>query len=435
MIDKRSYPGNYKINNLLLVTDNNVFDLRNVFLEIHLYEDLFAPVYSGNILVTETDNLTGNYKILGGERIILDFESETEIEGSVENIRTSIVGIVVKIDNEQIVTGGQGKSYVIDFISEDMILNMKKKISQSFLNKPLHHIVNFALNELETRANRKIEETKTVIERVIIPNWNPFKTINWCAERAVQTASRISTSLSTFLFYQTLYNTEDYRNRENSSFFHFVSIDSLLKKEPKKEVFFNIRETYSYKIDPRKFLMADNFEVVTSFDYLKGGLEGAYSSRMYQLSFKNKSWKQTEFDYKDQFNILMDHMEKNPMINTLTEFIKNPEYTTGTKTPQVFFMTLEESSPFNFSRTVRNSQLSFLNNRRIRMVLPGNAFLSVGDVIDFKMQSYEKDKNRDTEGLDRTYSGKYLITAVNHTIKRDKYTISIEAAMESLKQW
>ncbi|MCX8008235.1 MAG: hypothetical protein N3A54_00870 [Patescibacteria group bacterium] len=429
----KTEPGSYKINNLLLISDNNVYDLRNVFSELHIYEDLFSTVYSGNIVVTETENLTGNLKIMGGERIIIDFNAETELDGAIESIRTSVVGIVVKVNNEQIVTGGHGKSYILNFVSEDMILNMKVKVSKSFKDKPLHNVVNFLLNELETRANRNIEPTKTIPERVIIPNWNPFRAITWCAEKAIQTASRIPSSLSTFLFYQTLYNTENYRNRENSSFFHFVSIDSLLKKEPKKEVFFNIRETHSYKTDPRKFLMADNFEIVSSFDYLKGGLEGAYSSRMYEVYLSNKSWTYRDFDYKDNFN-LMDHMEKAPMITTLTEFIKTPEYTTGTKQPQVFFMKVGEESPYNFSKTVRNCQLSFLNNRKIRLILPGNSFLSVGDVIDFKMQSYEKDNKRDSDGLDRTFSGRYLITAANHAIKRDKYILTIEAVMESLKQ-
>lgn len=428
MTDRQKHlliPGNYNLKKLLLITESGVFDLSNVFVQINIYEDLFSFTFSGNLLVVESENFTGKEKILGGERLILEFESMTEIEGQLALVNVNLTAIITKISAEGAITSGMAKKYVIDFVSIDHISNMRKKISKSFLKKPFHEIVKFCVNALESDSKLKLEQSKNIIERIIIPFWTPFRAISWCCDKAVQTQSRKSNSLSSFLFYQTLYNTEDSTNVDVSSYFHFVSIDSLLKKPPKNTIVYGIKNTDTYKKDPKKFVDAEAFEVVESFDYLKLGIQGAYTSILTEISFMNKKWRNRVFNYKKDYD-LMDHLYENPYLNELNDLVN------FSKNAQVAYLKSMDENKFNFSKNIRTNQLSFLNNRKIRLLLPGNSFLSVGDIINFKYPSFEKDYTKNADGEDPAFSGKYMITSINHTLTAFTYKVAVEAVMESL---
>lgn len=430
MTDKQRHlltPGHYNLKKLLLVTENNVISLENVFVQMNIYEDLFSFTYSGNLVIAESDNITGKEKVLGGERLIIEFESMTEINNEIITVNTNLTTIITKIENETAVTAGMAKQYIMHFVSIDHISNMRKKISKSFYKKPFHDIVKFSLSLLDSDSKLDVEPTKNMIDRVVIPNWSPFKTISWCSDKAVQTNSRNGSSLSSFLFYQTIYNTEDYGNLDVSSYFHFVSIDSLLKKEPKNTVLYNIKETKDYKLDVKKFVMAEAFEVVESFDYLKMGIQGAYTAKMTEISFAEKKWKQKIFNYKDDFH-LMDHVYDNPYTNDLNDLLNY------SKQPQVLYLKSMDDYKQNLVKVIRNCQLSFLNNRKIKLLLPGNSFFSVGDIIDFKYPTFEKDYTRNPKGEDPTFSGRYLITSINHNLNAMFYKTAVEAVMETFEK-
>ena len=418
-------PGNYNMKKLLLITENNVIDLKQVFVQLNIYEDLFSFTFSGNMSVVESDNFTGKEKILGGERLIIEFESMTEVEGELILVNTNLTAIITKISSEAAVTSGMSKTYVIDFVSIDHISNMRKKISKSFFKTPFHEIVRFCVNALDSDSNLKLEPSKNIIDRIIIPFWTPFRAISWCADKAIQTQSRKTNSLSSFLFYQTIYNTEDARNVDVSSYFHFVSIDSLLKKPPKNTVVYNVKNTDPYKKSTKKFVDAESFSVVESFDYLKMGMQGAYTSVMTEVSFMNKKWRYRVFNYKKDYD-LMDHIYENPYMNELNDLVN------FSKNAQVAYMKSMDENKYNFAKNIRTNQLSFLNNRKIRLLLPGNSFFSVGDIINFKYPSFEKDYTKDSTGEDPTFSGKYLITSINHTLTAFTYKVAVEAVLESL---
>lgn len=418
-------PGKYILKKLLLYTETKVYDISNIFLELNIFEDLFSFSYSGTLVLLDSSNIIGNEKVMGGEKLEFQIEVMTSVNGSLEKLEVSLSPIIYKVTSEEPITAGRSKAYVISFIAPEYFNNMKVKISRSFLKKPFHEIARFALNQLKSKSKMKIEPCRNMMERVVIPFWNPFKTVSWCAEKAVQTASRIGSSYSTFLFYQTIYNTEDIRQRDLTSYYHFVSIDSLLQKEPKLTILFGVKDTYDFKQDPNKFLTAESFHVIDNFDLIKLGIEGAFNSSLIEYSFKNKTWKKRLFSYKNEFRKSFNTIEQNPFFNTVNPIANDTS-------PQVTFMrSMDEMD--NYFRPVRNSMLSFLNNYKISLLIPGNGILSVGDIIKFLKPSFESEETNIENSPDRTYSGKYLVTAVRHYFTPETYKMSIEAVKESIK--
>jgi hypothetical protein len=154
-------PGQYNLKRFIIITETNVIDIRNVFLEINLYEDLFSFSYSGNVAIIESDNLPGVEKILGGERLLFDAELYNEVDGQIQKMDISFLGFVSKISTEFVQATGTAKKYSIEFVSEQHVQNLKTGISKSFVKKPLHEIVKYCFNALQTEAPLTVETTQT----------------------------------------------------------------------------------------------------------------------------------------------------------------------------------------------------------------------------------------------------------------------------------
>ena len=77
-----------------------------------------------------------------------------------------------------------------------------------------------------------------------------------------------------------------------------------------------------------------------------------------------------------------------------------------------------------------------LNNQGLRVVVPGNLQLVVGDVVKVLLQNMSTEKDREIESVDQEHSGFYLVTALSRSFstidkrvttmlsrKRDSYGI------------
>ena len=48
----------FKINEITIVSKIGSFDITNLFIELNIYDSLFMPVMSGNILITDSFGLS-----------------------------------------------------------------------------------------------------------------------------------------------------------------------------------------------------------------------------------------------------------------------------------------------------------------------------------------------------------------------------------------
>ena len=51
----------FKINEVSIVTKLGLFDITSVFIELNLYDSLFMPIMSGNIVITDSQGLSSKF--------------------------------------------------------------------------------------------------------------------------------------------------------------------------------------------------------------------------------------------------------------------------------------------------------------------------------------------------------------------------------------
>ena len=79
----------------------------------------------------------------------------------------------------------------------------------------------------------------------------------------------------------------------------------------------------------------------------------------------------------------------------------------------------------------RASQISQLNYFKLKLVVPGDTLIRVGDIIDFTVPLATGD-SLEIENKNPYYSGRYLITAIRHKMNYESYEMIIEATRDCL---
>ena len=85
------------------------------------------------------------------------------------------------------------------------------------------------------------------------------------------------------------------------------------------------------------------------------------------------------------------------------------------------------SPEFSFGH--RSSIMSFLNTKKMKLMLPGNFNLTIGMILDLK---YPKRGNlREGDELDSSFSGRSMIIAVRQIIRPTQHDTVLEVASDS----
>ena len=72
----------YYVQDVEFISGNDSISIKNLMQEFSIYEDIFKPAITGNILITDSIGLINALKITGTEKIRLSFgkKSSTDVE-------------------------------------------------------------------------------------------------------------------------------------------------------------------------------------------------------------------------------------------------------------------------------------------------------------------------------------------------------------------
>ena len=225
----------------------------SVWHELNFYEDIYSPIVSGDITLTDTVGLIESFPIIGEEILDVSFSTAGATLPSTAGPGTTSTPPaseapkqvinrfrVYKVDPPVQVTDNS-RTIKLYFVTDNQFTNLLSKVRKIYPTK--QNIPNtrtsdevrpytladmardifydFFINEkgkkpLKQPATRKpflVEPTRYKSE-IVIPNWNPFKAISFLASKAV--AANQEAKGANFVFYQTLQG------------FRFVSIETLM---------------------------------------------------------------------------------------------------------------------------------------------------------------------------------------------------------------
>ena len=427
-----TYAQDYSLKNLVLLSSLGSYDVKPSLVEMSYFEDIFSNTVTGRMIISEAEGFIEKFHLSGNEYIRTTFTKASD-----KNFDIDILFRIYKISDRQLVGNMQTEGYVLYFCSDELIISEQYKISKSYPNTKISDIItDITKNYLKVPANKKvaIESTKGIYN-FIVPNFKPFEAINWLSTYA-QSSSPGSFGADMLLF-------------ENKYGYNFTSLQTLFSQQ--------VYRTYQYEpknVDKKSQPVQDKYYSVLSYKFINtvdtlGAINsGQFANQLITVDPLLNRYITTNFDYSKYF-AQSSTLNKYPIVNDTKNRFGDKVY----ETPQAVI----KVSPTNHGQKDvpyinnkpgavvpdvfaevyipnRTAQLTLSNYNKIKLVIDGDPGAAAGTTINFNLLSI----NPTTQGKkpDDFYSGKYLISAVKHTIKTDSYTTVLEIVKDSsVKQY
>jgi hypothetical protein len=441
----------------LISAAEEVHSLERLFVTFNMYENLFRNQVTADIMINDSINLPYKFPILGEE--YLNFEiSCKSVEGNLPSLSPGPMYVTSITDRHQ--TKDRQQLYILHLTSEQDMINSNTSVSQSFRGKKISEIVQTILEDYAFTDNDFVIEETNGVENIVIPNWKPFKAINWLAKRAINT-----NDVPNYLFYES-----------NGSTF-FKSIDKLMYQEVKQKFVFGPvvdKKDVLYELTAGRTHISD-LQIIRQFDTIRNTLNGYYASKLITHDIVTKKIEQRTWGLNQSYDERVAHTDEwmpisasepnyDSYMNDRHSFAPQELGKNAGSDVQSYFdsrvmfypkhnnMYAEngpDAKPDSYDNKVedwklqRNALILGLDQVKISIVFPGLSYLRVGAMIDIVVPSTEKVREekpgmvKNPEDLvDKFLSGNYLITALKHRVAwadgKLRYTMHAECIKDAL---
>jgi hypothetical protein len=218
---------------------------------------------------------------------------------------------------------------------------------------------------------------------------------------------------------------------ETTKGYNFIALESLFSNSPavswKKQLENASQSENSWTKDRIEYNSAtiEEYELLESNDFLYNQTNGMYSSEMYIVDYYSNGFKKVTFDYLNEFK-KSKHLNPHPLITSRESSFGYRNETPGL-TRTVFDNTKAYATDVNKYADWVLKRISFseqLNGQRMKIVVPGNGTVKVGDIAALSFPL--------VHGIDDPIiSGKYIISAIHHKFELTKHTIIAEVCKDS----
>jgi hypothetical protein len=418
-------PTQYRIEELFIETKGGRISIEKMFEELNLFDSLFLPVISGNILIVDAIQLSKRLVLDGSEVIGM-----TLSKGSNTGFASFKKSYRVYKQTDRRNRNQTSESYMLHFVSDELIFSEQQKINQSYETTYSDVIEKILSQYLKVpSSSRGAFQPSFGVRKIVIPNLSPLDAIEWCAKRALGTKNSPE-----FMFFC---NAEGY---------NFVSLSVLLTKNP----ILNISFTPKNLGDGDEFYelsRARSYEVLSQFDLLDRLQDGVNAGKFLGFDPMTRSFVGQNFSF-DELYKLIDHANKTPIDTEIHNRDKETTTKTTFDTRQALNVynqirgksnyvkendptSISKNEPYELFSFQRKSLLSNLMTRRLKIVMPGNFQLTAGKNVNFDTSGFGVHSKGQDGVQDTSISGKYIITGTRHILGLTKHTTIIEVASDS----
>lgn len=407
-----------------------VKDFKLLASEFSYYEDLFVPAVSATVVLTDASGFINKFPFVGDEDLRLEFKTRgfDYIEGIDVNLRSFKVGTKVRIADRAV-------SYPVYFTTETAIKD-PKTIVTGFYEGKIDDIIRsiaslngfgFSTNQGEIFA---IEGTDGLYKYVGTGD-TVFETIHKLRREALSLAYKSSA----FVFFQDRFG------------YKFISLNSLFAQTPREgnDYYFTKANTkLPDSVTP--FQIISSFEQIKSNDIIDGMRNGLYGNDLLAIDPLRKATTKKDFDYfGDGFKRTSPHV---------TDFRIQPSESLARNSQNAhrnyIISDLQDTSPRTYIQNNSSEDTRFLRSKHkylelqksiyeqiqsfaVRITIPGNSSLRVGDVINIFMPE-PSGVDEDLSQFDKYLHGKYLISSARHDVNTTgAYTTTLECIRDTFE--
>lgn len=399
------------------------FRLDDIWMDISIFENIESSFIEGQITIMETQDLLTSIPILGNEKIVIKFITPSAFE------TRTVVGQLVNISQRHQISQGQ-QIYILDFISPEFIKNQKIQFSKSYNGTLISDMVEDIYSQFFQGVSGKPLYTVPTLHQTsrVVPTMSPIRAIDWLSQWAVSPEYRTGAS---YIFF------------EYSTGYFFGPLESLMDGNDAGAITYKRNIVHAQKGASRdvyeNFHTLEDFKVISP-DYTKAITQGAFSSRTVTRDIVLRTPTELTFDYFQTYPELthLESSEENTMLHNDIGLGRN--YDSFVQYESDHYNTFTNQSSFRTSAIsgTRRSQLAQMFALKVSITVPGDSNRTVGEVVTLEIPSASPALVEDSGALDKYLSGRYLITALRHSISRvgdDKPThkLNMEVCKDSYK--
>lgn len=417
--DKLNFAGEVKVDNCTLtsIASGNSLNITNQIITIQVFEDLFSPFMSGNIIVKESLDILNTLPITGQEWLDLHIRTPSlEEEADIKHRF-----FVYKISDRDYVAE-RNMVYKLHFISEYALKDASTIISKGYKGK-VSDIAKEVLASWVGDDNIGIVEPTKNNNRYVSNFWTPTKNLNFLSNNAIN-----------------LHDSPSYISFQNRDGFNFMSLYKMYKSDSVQTFNYNfkgrdINETgQAVRLIDNDYKRINTIELPDSFDNVYKMTKGAFASTLHSYDVVTKQYKQDLFQYRDKFyNANNAHLNDFPLTPKNMEEYFNPKASILVDFRQYgIFNQYGDVSNYRIMQE-RIAALIQAEGISIRIVVPGRTDYTVGQKVKVEVMKPEptSENDRKEDQIDNTFSGYYIIAAINHSVNRERHECSIELVKDS----
>lgn len=410
------FAGDVSVTKARITSSTGFFqDITAQVITIQVYEDLFSPFISGSLILKESIDFVNLFPFIGEETLELEITTPAIKTGSIKG-----TFYIYKLTDRELV-GDRSVVYQLHFISPEAVIDLNKKISKIYsgnVGDIVTDVVKDKLNGLQSSKRLKVEPTTQ--DTAFISNfWSPVKIITYATENAV---NRNGSPSYTFF--------------ENRDGFNFVSLESLYDQKVYQDFVYdrysrdNVAGGGTVRNVEKDFKRITSINIATGFDYMDRIMGGAFASKAISYDLTNKKYNvkiYTMFDkYTKQY-----HLNKFPITSDKLVFRSNALLVNYPRQLNTFNGFEDTSNIKTFQE--RLSLMKLAESNKISITVPGRTDYTVGQLVSVSLHKVEQITQDDRDIRDKMFSGKYLISAINHHITKKEHECHMELIKESLE--
>ena len=413
----------YKLTKLDLIDNSSkTWNLIPGAQAITYYESITDPYVSANIRILDSGESVIN-KIVGGEEVHMSVAGPDETE-------YHYILMVYMVGDRSV--SNKTQTYNIGLISAEALTNESMKISKTLKGRP--DIIAKEILEDEKIINTEKDFFGTPCQNntKIHPNGkSPFQVINsLCNGSVSSTNSNVdgNTSSSATNTDKEVGGSAGYVFFENRKGYHFKSIDSLCDTKGQFGGGGKVRSFVDSLNDGINEDSIINVNFESEINLIHALRLGTYSSQLqtYDISsgkFEvytynlSKEWdNQSHLGSQTKLNPMQEKLSGQPT-RILSTIVDHEKYYTGTDTADPDDPDYKNDNNFwDYSKhhIVQNISRNFmLNTQGLRIDVPGNIDLCVGEKVNVILPSSVSEDQKLDEPIDESNSGFYLIFSLS----------------------
>lgn len=446
--DSNNKAGSVSIDEVFIISRNNVeYNIKDIVIEINLFEDMYQPCLTGNVQVSDGHDLINLLPIVGEELIRIKLSTPSFPAGDCLYKTFKIYAITdktpVMTDTTQVFT--------IHFISQEGFLDSAFPIQGTFtgnVNDVASSIFNKYIQlprntkdgvELDGNTELLLTDTTKNVIQFNSPNWTAFKCINYVAARSLRTDN----DGSNFVFFET------------NKTFVFGSVQELIDMQVKQKFLLE-----SYKYSPpnsdfpdgnhggfqfrkpdlsTEYRIVEEFHTDEDFNLLNSNMTGHLANRIITYDLLHKQVNTLDYDYLAEW-YKYKHIDYNSVLESGSPVVSSSQLRASVSSTSVYpqnqllFSGGKDTTNKYIDKIIssRKSLMADINARRVSILVNGRWDAEVGMLVEFLMPSFKsKPLNTDENVFDPFYSGIYLITCIRHKVNAQNHKMVMELCKDS----